>query len=135
LLLICGCLTRDVRDESKKAPNYLIRSRIRREAREGGYPSGARKFLLGPPAVSRHGTVGCTRNISAFRPLIYRVLSLPRTAPSRVSVVLPRLKRDAEFSKWIITRRARSSSLCRARKRATWFRSSERLSSYYRLEL
>lgn len=76
-------------------------------------------------------TVGCTCNISAFRPLICRVLSLPRTAPSRISAVLPRLKRRRVFEVDNYVPRG-LSSLCRARKRATWFRSSKRLSSYYR---
>lgn len=85
-------------------------------------------------------------NISAFRPLICRVLSLPRTAPgSRISAgsSVSLKRRGAEFSKWIITcrampccvRAAGSPSVRRARKRATWFRSSKRLSSYYREEL
>lgn len=54
------------------------------------------KFLLGC-AVLQLETVGCTCNISAFRPLICRVLSLPRTALSRIPAVLPCLKRRRVF--------------------------------------
>lgn len=103
---------------------------------ETGY--SVQKFLLGH-AVLQLETVGYMCNISTFRPLICRVLSLPRTAPgsrisARSSVALK--QRGAEFSKWIITcRAAPSPPVCRARKRATWFRSSKRLSSYYREEL